>query len=138
MKPITYQDIHIGDASLSDDGYYVFFPIENGGYWQSHVLRHIAAELDTLNREWHAKVMADMEKPMLDSATPQTPPTPGKLTVYEYVLADIAARAEAGKEKYGTYLQTCNGRDALMDAYQEALDLCMYLRQAILERESKT
>lgn len=27
-----------------------------------------------------------------------------------------------------------NGRDALVDAYQEALDLTMYLRQAIEER----
>jgi len=38
-------------------------------------------------------------------------------------------------QKYGTYLQTHNGRDALWDAYQEAMDLCMYLRQAILERD---
>jgi len=36
--------------------------------------------------------------------------------------------------KYHTYLLTHNGRDALIDAYQEALDLAMYLRQAIEER----
>jgi hypothetical protein len=46
-------------------------------------------------------------------------------------------RAEAGKKKYGVYLQTHNGRDALWDAYQEALDLVMYLRQRILEDESR-
>ncbi len=74
---------------------------------------------------------------MLDSkaATPQPAPTQGKLTVIDYVLADMAQRAAAGFQKYGTHLQTHNGRDALWDAYQEALDLSMYLRQAILERE---
>ena len=44
---------------------------------------------------------------------------------------------ELGLERYGTKLQTFNGRDALWDAYQEALDLVMYLRQAIMEREAK-
>ena len=76
---------------------------------------------------------------MLDSkaATPRPAPTKGKLTVIDYVLADMAQRAAAGVIKYGTPLQTHNGRDALWDAYQEAMDLCMYLRQAILERETK-
>lgn len=53
MKPIKYQNSHIGDAVVNDDGYYVFFAVERGGYWESHVLRHIADELDRLNREWH-------------------------------------------------------------------------------------
>lgn len=53
------------------------------------------------------------------------------------VLEDLTSRAETGKLKYGTYLRADNGRDALMDAYQEALDLCMYLRQAIYEKDGK-
>ena len=73
---------------------------------------------------------------MLDSnaATPQPAPHSGKLTVIDYVLADMAERAAAGVIKHGMPLQTDNGRDALWDAYQEAMDLCMYLRQMILER----
>jgi hypothetical protein len=47
--------------------------------------------------------------------------------------ADLRARAEAGKVKYGVYLQAHNGRDALVDAYQEATDLVMYLAQKIRE-----
>jgi hypothetical protein len=54
----------------------------------------------------------------------------------ETILFGLYERAWAGRQKYGTYLETGNGRDALWDAYQEALDLVMYLRQAILERES--
>ena len=75
---------------------------------------------------------------MLDSkaATPQPAPTQGKLTVIDYVLADMAERAAMGVIKHGMPLQTHNGRDALWDAYQEVLDLSMYLRQAILERDA--
>jgi len=56
--------------------------------------------------------------------------------VLDLVLADLKARAEAGLAKYGTYLQPNNGRSALQDAYEEALDLAMYLRQK-LEEERK-
>ncbi len=70
------------------------------------------------------------------AATHEPPPKPGKAKVLDLVLKDLTDRAEVGHEKYGTYLETHNGRDALMDAYQEALDLCMYLRQAIEERKT--
>lgn len=62
-------------------------------------------------------------------------PVPGSRDIYPLVLEDIKARVEAGKQKYGTVLQANNGRDALMDAYQEAIDLVMYLRQKIEEGE---
>lgn len=52
------------------------------------------------------------------------------------VLSDLRERAEFGKEKYGVYLHTWNGRDAMMDAYQEVLDAIMYTRQAQLEKDS--
>lgn len=52
------------------------------------------------------------------------------------VLADLTNRAFEGIKKYGEPLKADNGRDALVDAYQEALDLCMYLRQAIEERNN--
>lgn len=42
-----------------------------------------------------------------------------------------------GLKKYGTVLQPNNGRDALVDAYQEALDLVVYLRQRIEEDRIK-
>jgi hypothetical protein len=66
----------------------------------------------------------------------QPDPKPGQQNVADFVLQDIQERVEAGEKKYGTKLQTFNGRDALWDAYQEALDLVMYLRQAILERDA--
>jgi hypothetical protein len=64
----------------------------------------------------------------------EPPPKSGVQDIAELVLQDIQTRVEMGERKYGTKLQSFNGRDALMDAYQEAIDLCMYLRQAIAER----
>ena len=50
------------------------------------------------------------------------------------VIADMEERRRVGIERYGIPLQAHNGRDALVDAYQEALDLAAYLKQAIVER----
>lgn len=67
----------------------------------------------------------------------QPAPTEGQSVVLHTVMADLQERAEVGREKYGTYLMTNNGRNPLWDAYQEALDLAMYLRQKLLEEEGK-
>lgn len=56
--------------------------------------------------------------------------------IQDLVIADIEARKANGIRKYGTTLQAFNGRDALVDAYQEALDLCQYLRQLLEERDN--
>jgi hypothetical protein len=55
--------------------------------------------------------------------------------IWELVVEDMKARDQIGRERYGTPLQANNGRDALVDAYQESLDLAVYLRQAIEERK---
>lgn len=55
--------------------------------------------------------------------------------IWDLVIADMRERDNVGRQRYGTPLQANNGRDALVDAYQEALDLVVYLRQAIEERK---
>lgn len=67
------------------------------------------------------------------AAIEEPAPTPGRVDIGDLVLDDIQARIDLGYERYGTKLQAHNGRDALMDAYQEAIDLVMYLRQMIAE-----
>ena len=59
----------------------------------------------------------------------------GNPAIWDLVIAEMQQRDRKGLAKYGTRLQGDNGRDALRDAYEEALDLCVYLRQAIWERE---
>lgn len=53
------------------------------------------------------------------------------------VHGDIDARSQLGYRRYGTHLQPYNGRDALRDAYEDAIDLVLYLRQVIYERDGK-
>lgn len=69
-----------------------------------------------------------------DAANPEPMPTGDGETVLLDVINDLTARSETGREKYGTRLKTHNGRNALIDAYQEALDLCMYLKQCLMEQ----
>ncbi len=60
-----------------------------------------------------------------------------KPAVWNLVMDDMRERDRVGRARYGTPLQPHNGRDALVDAYQEALDLAVYLRQAIYERDGR-
>lgn len=71
-----------------------------------------------------------------DAATAKQPAPKGSGNpILGMVLADLTNRALEGKEKYGEPLLANNGRNPLWDAYQEALDLAMYLRQAIEEQK---
>lgn len=73
-----------------------------------------------------------------DLNRPEPAPEPNTHpVVWDLVMADMRQRDESGLAKYGTRLQPHNGRDALVDAYQEALDLVVYLRQAIAERDGR-
>lgn len=58
------------------------------------------------------------------------------VSIQSLVRADLDAREQVGISRYGTALQPHNGRDALRDAYEEAMDLTCYLRQAIEERDN--
>lgn len=72
----------------------------------------------------------------IGAATSQLPPVKNALpAMQDLVIEDIALRKKVGLQRYGTLLQPHNGRDMLLDAYQEALDLCVYLRGVLYERD---
>lgn len=50
------------------------------------------------------------------------------------INTDVHKRIEIGIQRYGHPLQTFNGRDAQIDAYEESLDLSNYLGQLTLEQ----
>lgn len=56
--------------------------------------------------------------------------------VVDKVVKDLLTRKELGRRKYGTPLQAFNGRDSMMDAYEELLDLTIYFRQVLEERNN--
>lgn len=87
---------------------------------------------------------------MNNATTEQPLPTPGKSLVHDYltkkfgsenkVIDDIIKRALKAQEKYklkSAGLYTFNGRDALLDAYQEFCDLCIYMLQFEMEEEER-
>ena len=57
--------------------------------------------------------------------------------VVAQVMIDLTERMEIGIKTYGEALRANNGRDALQDAYEEALDLACYLKQAMIERDNE-
>jgi hypothetical protein len=71
----------------------------------------------------------------MDASKREPMPEKGSIDILPLVINDLMKRDKVGTKKYGTTLQANNGRDCLMDAYQEALDMVMYLRQLITERE---
>lgn len=76
----------------------------------------------------------ETNKPSLNTYEPDPIPNNSR-PIWDLVREDMDERNKDGIRKYGTPLQAGNGRDALVDAYQEALDLVVYLRQAIEERK---
>ncbi len=60
----------------------------------------------------------------------------GPLTI-DLVQNDIEARGRVGVGRYGMYHQPDNGRDHLLDAYEEAMDLCIYLRAEMYKRDGR-
>lgn len=68
----------------------------------------------------------------------QPEPKPNALpAVWALVMDDMRARDAVGRERYGAPLQPHNGRDMLMDAYAEILDLAVYMRGVLYERDGK-
>ena len=76
-----------------------------------------------------------MSKSMADTNAQPAPMPNDKPAAWSLVMRDMVDRDLFGADKYKVRLQPGNGRDFLMDAYQEALDLVVYLRGAIYERD---
>ena len=73
----------------------------------------------------------------VNPVAPQPDPKGGRGDIWNLVIQDMIARKAQGIERYGTPLKADNGRDALVDLYQELLDACAYVRQLIEEGNGK-
>ena len=74
---------------------------------------------------------------MTGAANQQMPIPNDRPSIQGMVISDLMERTKVGIQRYGTPLQAHNGRDALRDAYEEALDLTCYLRQCLAERDGE-
>lgn len=57
--------------------------------------------------------------------------------MHDLVIEDMEERKQHGIRKYGTILQVGNGRSFVKDAYEEVLDLAVYLRGLLREEEKR-
>lgn len=55
------------------------------------------------------------------------------ISIQELVRRDLLHRERENIRLYGSPVTAYTGRSAILDAYEEALDLCVYLRQVIEE-----
>ena len=78
--------------------------------------------------------MADGDQVAGRAARPEPAPRAGRSVVLDDLVAVLRSRSDFGLRKYGTRLETWNGRDAHLDALQELADLFVYLHQAEMER----
>lgn len=75
-----------------------------------------------------------MEESVTEIVEQPAPVPNDRPCIQDMVIADIERRKKIGMERYGTLLQPHNGRDALLDAYEEELDKIQYMKQWIVER----
>lgn len=84
---------------------------------------------------------SNTDRAQIAALAEQPAPAAGMGDIWADLIPDLPAilqpyateRRRQGIERYKTPLQPHNGRDALYDAMQEALDLVVYLRQAEME-----
>ena len=74
---------------------------------------------------------------VFDPETQQARPRGSGPSMHTLLAADIEKRAAMGERKYGERLKANNGRDALLDMYEELLDAAMYCRQMLYERDGE-
>jgi hypothetical protein len=68
---------------------------------------------------------------------PTNPRRVETMNIWNLVISDMKHRDDMGTAKYGNPLTLHDGRRTLQDAYEEALDMAVYLKKAILEEDEK-
>ena len=77
-----------------------------------------------------------LPKAYVETTQEQPAPRPNKLKpIWDLVIEDMKERDRAWRALSGNPLKAFNGRYALWDAYGQALDVVVYLRQALVQRE---
>mgnify|MGYP000969646827 CR=1 FL=1 len=96
-----------------------------GGVWPGREVTRCPDTFHTLN--------APQPPPTSDDAGPEVwPALLADVQMSDALRALCEERDAMGRAKYGTALRVHNGRDPLVDALQEALDLAVYLHQATM------
>lgn len=131
MSQLGGSDVHAVEEVVDDggDGGAQIVVMRDPRYHEHSVMAALVEEIRRLRssapREVAgAKVGQEQPSPVPNDHPPVVP----------QVVADLEQRMALGIRRYGVALQPFNGRNMLLDAYDEALDLAVYLKGALLER----
>lgn len=58
-------------------------------------------------------------------------------SIWRKVIEDMVLREEQGYNSYGKYVTEDNPEDFIQEAYEEILDLVVYLKTVIVQRSKK-
>ncbi|MHA2265261.1 MAG: cyclic-phosphate processing receiver domain-containing protein, partial [Candidatus Thorarchaeota archaeon] len=89
--------------------------------WNIEAGKEMVAKLTDVGYDAVYRPFEPQFNPQFD-VMPQPAPVGEGDKVWRAVVKDMKARNKFGTAKYGTPLKTFNGRNALIDAYQECLD----------------
>jgi len=84
------------------------------------------------SNEWQS-LLEEKSRSRFISSQPNPVPN-DEPSIQDLVVKDIQDYKEYGIKKYGMVLQAHNGRDPIIDAYQECLAQAQYLRQYLREK----
>ena len=101
---------------------------------------HAGPDVGPAGRTWwsdNAVGATPHSTPMKTRPGDQPLPSGGREPVQDALIADIRARRDLGVQRYGSPLMTHNGRDAVQDALEEAVDLAVYLKQVAMETRDR-
>lgn len=68
-RVIYYNGVDIGDIEMDVDGYYKYWPMLRGGYWEAEPMREIAYILDQLNEDWDTQIRNELRRGGTDEST---------------------------------------------------------------------
>lgn len=84
-----------------------------------------------------APIPVDRNSVLGDVLATRQEPSPASPSTWDMVRADIAERDRVGLERYGVPLSRAVNIDGIREAYDEALDLVVYLRHALDALQAK-
>ena len=103
----------------------------------AHCPRQMAHESHRWGEEdWYCNGNGTNPEPTKQRQGDQPLPKPGQVCVQDLVIEEMRESKRVGMERYGSTLQTFNGRRSFLDLAEEARDLHVYARQIRAEAEA--
>ena len=103
----------------------------------AHCPRQMAHESHRWGEEdWYCNGNGTNPEPTKQRQGDQPLPKPGQVCVQDLVIEEMQESKRVGMERYGSTLQTFNGRRSFLDLAEEARDLHVYARQIRAEAEA--